>query len=196
MKPVIRAILALFLMVAAPLAAGERFVVDPVHTKVQFSVRHMMITQVPGEFTQFSGYIDFDEKDPTLSRAEGVIEAKSINTNNEKRDAHLRSPDFFDVEKYPQITFRTTKVKSLGENRFQVTGELSMKGVTKPIELQVEYYGKVTDPMGKERIGLHAEGKLNRRDFKILWNKTLDNGGVVVGDEVKLILDVEAVKEK
>lgn len=185
----------IFLIAPQSLRSAERYIIDPVHTKVQFSVRHMMITQVPGEFRTFTGAIELDEGDLTRSRAEGTIEAKSINTNNEKRDNHLRSADFFHVDQFPEIRYRSTRIIPLGGNRFRVFGELTIKDVTKEIELEVEYGGKVADPMGNERMGFHAEGKINRKDFHILWNKTLDNGGVVVGDEVKLILDVEAIKE-
>jgi len=177
------------------LLATQRFVVDPAHSKVQFSVRHMMITQVPGQFRTFSGFIELDEKDLTRSKAQGTIEVKSIDTNNEKRDAHLRSPDFFDADRYPQISFRTTRIIPLGDNRYKVFGELTIKNVTKEVELEVEYYGKIVDPMKKERIGFHAEGKINRKEFNILWDKRMDNGGLVVGDEVKIILDIEAIRE-
>jgi polyisoprenoid-binding protein YceI len=154
-----------------------------------------MVTNVKGVFRDFSGTIYLDEKDLTKSRAEGSIRVESIDTGIKKRDDHLRSPDFFDVGTFPEIRYQTTRIEPKGENRFVVYGKLTIRDVTKEIPLDVEYMGKVVGMDGKPRIGFHAEGKINRKDFKVLWDKRLDNGAIVVGDEVKISLDIEAVQE-
>jgi polyisoprenoid-binding protein YceI len=169
--------------------------IDPSHSTVGFSIRHMVST-VRGMFQKYSGTVDFDEKNWTSLKINATIEAASINTNEPKRDEHLRSADFFDVQKYPNLTFKSTTVKDLGAGKLDVTGDLTMHGVTKPVTLAVTYNGAGKDPWGGNRAGFSATGKLSRKDFGIVWNKALDNGGVLVGDDVNIQIDIEAVQAK
>jgi polyisoprenoid-binding protein YceI len=169
--------------------------IDPAHSSAQFSVRHMMIANVRGEFTKVSGSIAFDPENPANSKADADIDVSSIGTREPQRDAHLKSADFFDVEKFPAIAFRSKKVA--GHNgELTMTGDLTIHGVTREITLAVEGpTPEHKDPWGNVRIGATATGKLNRKDFGLTWNAALEAGGVLVGDEVKLTLDVEAVRQ-
>ena len=169
---------------------------DPSHSEVGFSVRHMMVSNTKGKFQKFSGALNLDEKDPTKSTVEVSVDVASIDTNDEKRDQHLRSPDFFEAEKFPQITFKSKSIKKAGKG-FKVVGDLTMHGVTKEVTLDVESLSAtVKDPWGNEKRGLVAKGKINRHDFKVSWNKALDAGGVVVGDDVTLTIEAEFTKKK
>lgn len=182
--------------VATAAPATTTWTIDPSHTEIGFAVRHMMISTVRGSFQGVNGTIVFDEADPTRSHAEVTIDVATVNTRDAKRDAHLRSADFFDAAKYPAITFRTTRIEPAGQNRFTATGDLTIRGTTRPIVLAVEIHGRNRTPWGTEVLGLTAETTINRKDFGLNWNAALETGGVVVSDEVKLIAEVEAIKQE
>ena len=176
-------------------ATAATWDLDPAHTSVQFSVRHLMVSNVRGEFGKVSGTVQADEADPTRSKIEAEIDAASIDTRIEKRDTHLRSADFLDVAKYPKITFVSTKIEAAGAGHFKVSGDLTLHGVTRPVVLDVEGpTPEIKDPWGKTRAGAQATTKINRKDFGINWNQALDAGGVAVGDELTITIDVEATK--
>ena len=188
--------LAIALAIALPvLANADTWHIDPAHTNVEFTVRHMMISNVKGQFQKTSGTITVNGNDPTSAKIDATIDAASIDTRVEKRDTHLKSPDFLDVAKYPTITFTSTKVEADGPNKWKVTGDLTLHGVTKPVVLEVESSGPPINVMGTTRAGASATTKINRGDFGLKWNKMLDSGGVMVGDEVAISIDVEAVKK-
>ena len=165
--------------------------VDASHTNAGFTVKHMMITNVTGKFNDVAGTFEFDEKTNTLKSINGEIIVASINTANEKRDEHLKAEEMFDVAKFPKITFKSTKIE-----KDAVYGDFTMKGVTKNIKLELENGGTVTDPWGKQRAGFELEGKINRKDFGITWNKVLETGGVAVGEEIKLQIAMEGILAK
>ena len=165
--------------------------IDPVHSDVSFTVRHMMVSKVRGRFAQFEGTIRTGE-DLADSSVETNIDLTSINTNNEQRDAHIRSADFFEVEKYPTMTYRSLRVRSKGEE-YVVEGDLTLHGVTRPVELALEVNGFTKDPYGKTRAGFTATTEINRRDFGVNINMPMDGGGAVVGDKVQITLEVEAI---
>ena len=168
--------------------------IDPAHSSVHFSVRHLMLSNVRGEFTKVSGTIRFDPEKPALSTVEAAIEASSINTRDTQRDTHLKSPDFLDVEKYPTFTFRSRQVEA-HQGGGQVKGDLTIHGVTREIALDVEGpTPEIKDPWGRQRIGASITAKLSRKDFGIVWNAALETGGVMVGDEVKITIDLEAIR--
>jgi polyisoprenoid-binding protein YceI len=171
-------------------AAGT-WVIDPAHSGVTFKVKHL-VSIVPGRFTTFSGEFQFDEGAIESSSVSVTIDANSITTDNEKRDGHLKSPDFFDTATYPTITYKSTKVKKIDATRFEVTGDLTMRGVTKPVILSVEYLGTSPGMGYGPRSGFHATASLNRQDFGVKWNKTLDSGGLLVSDNVDIDLTIEA----
>lgn len=168
---------------------------DPAHSSVGFSVRHMMVSNVRGEFSQFSVVVTTEGDKPESAKLEARIDASSIDTRNADRDKHLRSADFLDVEKHPSITFVSKKVESAGAGKFRVTGDLTIKGVTKPVALDAEVSPVMKDPWGNLRVGVHATTTINRKDFGVSWHKVLDTGEVVVGDDVRVILDVELVRK-
>jgi polyisoprenoid-binding protein YceI len=170
--------------------------IDSSHSSAQFSVRHLMVSNVRGEFGKVTGTVDFDAKDPSKAKVEATIDAGTINTREQKRDEHLKSPDFFDVAKYPTITFKSKKVVAAGAGKLKVTGDLTIHGVTKEVTLDVEGPAMETkDPWGNQRTGAQATTKINRKDFGLKWNKVLDGGGVAVGDEVTITIDVEMTKK-
>ncbi len=176
---------------AAPKAVALK--VDPAHSVVEFNIRHL-ISRVTGDFTGFSGEITVpDPSKPDLSSVSFSIDAASIDTRIAARDNHLRSADFFDVAKFPKITFTSTKVISKGNNQYDVTGSFTMHGVTKQITLPVTFNGTAKDPWGHERAGFSVKTSLNRKDYGIVWNQTLDQGGVMLGDDVEITIDIEAV---
>ena len=185
----------LALAVAAPCAArAATWEIDPAHTTIQFSVRHMMVSNVRGQFGKFSGRVEGDAAQPEATRIEATIDAASIDTRNQKRDDHLRSAEFLDVERFPTITFKSTKVEKAGDG-WKVRGDLTLHGVTRPVVLDVsDVTLPIKDPMGNLRAGGQARTKLNRQDFGITFNKTLDGGGLVVGDEVAITIDVEVTQ--
>jgi polyisoprenoid-binding protein YceI len=166
---------------------------DPSHTLVEFSAKHLMITTVKGRITDVEGTIVMDEKNPRNSSVEATLKAVSIDTRTEQRDQHLRSADFLNAELFPEIKFRSTKVEG-DKDSFKLTGDLTIRDVTRPITLDIRFEGQQTDPWGGERIGFSGSGKIDRRDFGLTWNQALETGGVVVGNDVKITLEVEAVK--
>ncbi len=179
----------------APETTTTTWNIDPVHTMAEFKVRHMMITNVKGHFTGVTGVLTLDEQDITKSHVEASIDAASINTREADRDTHLKSADFLDVEKFPKLTFASTRVTRTGEGELQVEGDLTIHGVTRKVVFTVEGPtppGK--DPWGNTRIGLTATTKINRKDFGLTWNTALETGGILVGDEVTITFDVEAIK--
>ena len=169
---------------------------DLSHSEINFAVKHMMISTVRGKFNKFSGTIDFNEADPASSSIDVSIDVASIDTKDEKRDGHLKGADFFDVEKTPQITFKATSITPIKENKFTVKGDLTLRGVTKPVTLDGTFGGTVTDPWGNEKAAFSATGVINRTDFGITWNKNLDKGGLLVGNEVTLSIEVEGALQK
>jgi polyisoprenoid-binding protein YceI len=178
------------------LSHGAMWDIDPAHTSAQFAVRHLMVSTVRGEFGKVGGTVNLDEQDPTKSSLEATIDTASLNTRVEKRDQHLKSPDFLDVAKYPAMTFKSKKIEKVSDTKFKVTGDLTLRGVTKEVVLDVEGSTKASkDPSGNLRIGGVATTKINRQDFGVQWNKALETGGVVVGDEVAITIDVELTKK-
>lgn len=170
---------------------------DPVHSNASFTVRHMMLTNVRGEFTTLAAVLDLNEKDITRSKVEATIDANTIDTRNAKRDQHLRSADFFYVEKHPKLTFKSKKVQKAGKDKLKVTGDLTIRGVTREVVLDVEGLTKpIKDPFGGTRIGALATTKINRKDFGLNWNQALEAGGVLVSDEVKIALDLQFVQKQ
>lgn len=183
---------------AAPLLAqAATWNIDPDHSNVGFKVRHLMVSNVKGNFEKFTGTVDINEKDITKSKIDVSIDTASINTNVQKRDEHLRSADFFEVTKYPAMTFVSKKVAKAGKGKLKVTGDLTLHGITKEVVLDVEGPAKESkDPWGNMRSGAVASTKINRKDFGLTWNKALETGGVVVGEEVTINLEVEMIKGK
>lgn len=176
-------------------AAAPRFSIDPAHSGVSFKVRHMMISNVRGEFGKLSGTVTYDPARPDATRIEVSIDTASINTREEKRDAHLRSADFLDVERFPAITFHSTAVTRRGAG-LEVAGELTIRGTTRPVTLAVEEItGEHVDPWGHRRIGATAETKIKRSDFGVTWNAALEAGGVLVGDEITVHIELELIKQ-
>ena len=181
---------------ALPAWADSVWEIDPAHSSVQFSVRHMMVSNVRGAFTKVAGTVRGDEQDPTLAGVEATIDTSSIDTREAKRDEHLRSPDFLDVAKYSTMTFRSKKITKTGDGRYDVTGDLTVHGVTREVVLHVEGPSPaMKDPRGGLRAGASATTRIDRRDFGITWSKALDGGGVVVGNDIDVTIDVEGVKK-
>jgi polyisoprenoid-binding protein YceI len=166
---------------------------DTAHSSIEFSIRHLVIAKVRGRFTQFSATIELDEQDITRSKVKAEIQAESITTAEEKRDAHLRSPDFFDVARFPLITFESQRIEKDGSD-LVMTGALTIHGVTKTVTLAVENLGTAKDPWGNHRAAFTARGSLDRKDYGLGWNQVLEAGGVLVGDKVELALDIQAVR--
>jgi polyisoprenoid-binding protein YceI len=167
--------------------------IDPSHSSVEFSIRHLVVAKVRGRFTRFNGSLELDPEDVTRSRVTAEIDAASISTNEDKRDAHLRSADFFDVATFPAITFASSRVESVGA-RLHVTGDLTIRGVTREVLLRVEQLGVAKDPWGKQRAAFSATTSIDRKDFGLHWNQLLEAGGVMVGEKVELSLDIEATQ--
>jgi polyisoprenoid-binding protein YceI len=173
-----------------------RWNIDGSHSTAEFSVRHLMITNVKGRFGTLSGTVDYDPEKPEASQIDVTIDATSIDTRDEKRDAHLRSADFFDTEKFPSLTFKSTSVKKTDDG-FAATGDLTIHGVTKPVTLEVETpSAQSKDPWGNTRIGASATAKINRKDFGLNWNAALEAGGVLVGEQVKISIEVSLIQAK
>ena len=167
---------------------------DTTHSQIQFSVRHMMISKVRGEFPKFSGSISLDENNPATASLDITIDVSSINTREAQRDGHLKSPDFFNVEVYPNITFKSTSVKVTGSNTAVLTGDLTIRDVTKPVSLDVEFLGFAKSPWGTTNAGFTASGKINREEFGLGWNVALETGGVLVGKDIELNIEAELIK--
>lgn len=169
--------------------------IDAAHSQATFSVRHMMVSTVRGHFNVLSGQLHIDEEHPENSWVEAEVDAASIDTRDEKRDGHLRSPDFFDAEKFPKITFKSTKVEHVGGQNYKVAGNLTMHGVTIPVTFDAEYSGQLQkDAFGLRRAGFAIKGVINRKDFGLNWNVALETGGVMVSDRVNVEIDLEAVQ--
>ncbi len=168
--------------------------IDNTHSQVTFSVRHMMVTTVKGQFNVLSGKLDIDEQHPENSWVEAEVDAASIDTRDERRDGHLRSPDFFDAANYPTITFKSTKVEAVGDHEYRVSGDLTLHGVTRQVAFDAEYSGQLKDPYGMQRAGLSAKAAINRKDFGLSWDQALESGGVLVGDKVTIEIDLAAVR--
>ena len=182
--------------VAAPVAtAVSTWNIDPVHSTAQFKIKHLMISNVKGEFTGITGKLALNEEDITRSRVEASLDAATIKTHEEQRDAHLKSADFLDVERFPTLTFQSTKVTKKGDDELAVTGDLTIHGVTRGVVFAVDGPSAATkDPWGNLRVGLAATTRINRKDFGLTWNAALETGGILVGEEVTLTLDVEFIK--
>ena len=180
---------------APPATATTTWNIDPVHSTAQFKVKHMMISNVKGEFKDITGKLELSEADITKSRVVASVDAATINTREVQRDAHLKSADFLDVEKFPGLTFKSTRVSKMTVDELAVEGDLSIHGVTRNVVFQVEGpSAPIKDPWGNTRLGISATTRINRKDFGLVWNSTLETGGILVGDEVTITVDVEFVK--
>jgi polyisoprenoid-binding protein YceI len=166
--------------------------IDPSHSSIGFSVKHMMIATVRGRFAQFEGAVEADETG--IARVHGVVEAATIDTNEPQRDEHLRSADFLDAAEHPQIRFASSAIERLGGDEYRILGEITIRGVTREIALDTDVQGAGTDPWGNERIALEASGELSRKDFGLTWNQVTEAGGVLVGDKIRLTLDLSTVR--
>lgn len=171
------------------------WVIDASHSVITFSVRHMMISKVRGRFTRFDGTVDFDEQNPTNSKVQVTIDASSIDTRDERRDGHLISPDFLDVANYPTLTFVSKRVEVIDESHGRIIGDLTIRGVTREVTLDVEYNGQSKSPWGTISAGFSATTKINRKDWGLTWNVALETGGVLVGEEVTIEIEIEIVKQ-
>lgn len=189
--------LSVLALAATSFAQPTTWNLDPAHSTIGFGVKHMMVSTVRGQFSKFTGTITGDPAKPTEAVVEVTIDAASIDTQNEKRDEHLRGPDFFDVAKFPTITFKSKKIAAGADGTYTVTGDLTMHGVTKELVLTVSDLAKpIQDPMGNQRGGAHVTGKLDRQAYGIAFSKTMDAGGLMVGNEVTITVDAEATKAK
>lgn len=175
--------------------AARPWPIDPTHSSVEFAVRHMMVATVKGTFRSLSGAVELDEADWQKSRITAEIDTASIDTGVADRDNHLRSADFFDAAKHPKITFHSTAIEPDGGESGKVHGEVTIHGITRPVALDVTYLGEIKDPWGNRRRGYAAETTLNRKDFGMTWNQVLDTGGVLVGDRIKVALNIETVEK-
>ncbi len=169
--------------------------IDFAHSEINFTVRHMMISKVRGQFESFSGTINFDEQNPTNTTVDITVKLNSINTREEQRDNHLRSADFFDVENYPVMTFKSKRVEQISENEGRLVGDLTIRGMTKEVVLDVDYVGQAASPWGTTSAGFSASGKINRKDWGLTWNQALETGGVLVGEDIKIDIELELVKQ-
>jgi polyisoprenoid-binding protein YceI len=179
---------------AAPAAAPNAWAIDSSHTQAGFAVKHMMVSTVRGSFGKTEGTITYDGKDVSSIKAEATIDTTTITTNNEKRDTHLKSADFFDVAKFPTITFKSKRAEAAGAGKFKLIGDLTLRGVTKEVTLDVEGPSQPLVAQGRARVGATATTKINRQDYGVSWSRALDGGGVVVSDEVVITLELELVK--
>ena len=191
------ALLAAVVIAGGPVVAtaADTYVVDKTHSEALFTIKHLM-SRVTGRFSDLSGSISVDVANPAASAVEFTINAASIDTNAADRDKDLRSPNFFDVEKYPTISFKSSKVTPAGKDKFTVEGSLTMHGVAKQVSLPVEFLGFGKDPWGNDKAGFAVETVLNRKDYGLNWNKALDQGGFLLGDDVKVVISLEAAKKK
>jgi polyisoprenoid-binding protein YceI len=176
--------------------SGNVWKIDPMHSDAHFSVRHLMISNVDGDLGHITGSVNYDGKDLAKANVEANIDVATINTREEKRDGHLKSPDFLDAAKFPSITFKSTKIEPTSGDNFKMTGDLTIHGVTKSVVLDGEITKPIKDPQGTPRMGASATAKINRQDFGVTWNKKLDGGGTVVSDDVKVKLDLELTQPK
>jgi len=175
--------------------SAKKWSIDPAHSEIQFKVKHLVISTVTGSFGEFNGDATTPEDTFEGGEISVTIKAASITTNNDQRDGHLKSPDFFDAGAYPEITIKTTSVKQVDGDEYAIAAELTMKGVTKTIEFKGEYGGQATDGYGNQKVGLEVTGKLNRKDFGLNWNAVLEGGGLTVSEEVKLIANLQFIQQ-
>lgn len=176
--------------------ATENWDIDAVHSSIGFTVRHMVVSKVHGQFTKWGGTLELDPENLTASKIDITIDAASIDTRDEKRDGHLKSADFLDVEKQPSITFKSKLIEKKSADEYRMTGDLTIRGVTRDVTLDVEFGGRAKDPWGGDRMGFTAKGKIDRKDYGAKWNAALEAGGLLVGETVDLTIEVEAVKKK
>jgi polyisoprenoid-binding protein YceI len=193
MRKIVLLTAALLLTLSAA-AQAATFKIDTAHSAVTFKVRHMMISTVRGSFGDFAGTFTYVKGQPAEWHVAAEIQTASVNTNDEKRDDHLRNPDFFDVEKYPTMTFKSTRVEKAGDG-YKLHGDLTMLETTRPVVLDLEITGETTDPWGNPRVGFSASGKVDRKDWGMTWSRALDTGGVMVGDEITIELDIQGIQE-
>ena len=173
-----------------------KWLLDPMHSELQFKIKHLMISNVSGALKSFQAEVETEEEDFSTAEINLTAQMDSISTNNEQRDAHLRNSDFFEVDKYPELKFKSTKVEKVDADTFALHGELTLKGVTKPVKLNVEFNGTTKDPWGGERAGFVVTGKINRADWGVNFNSALETGGVLLGEEVKINSELEFVKQE
>lgn len=196
MKRIIASISTIIALALPAFAFASTWTIDPDHSNIGFKVKHLMVSNVNGSFDKHTGIVDINDKDITKSKVEVTIDTASINTNVQKRDDHLRSADFFDVAKYPTMTFVSKKVANAGNNKLKVTGDLTLHGVTREVVLDVEPLSKESkDPWGNIRRGTTATTKIDRKDFGLTWNKGLETGGVLVGEEITINLEIEMIRK-
>ena len=170
--------------------------IDKSHSQVEFAVRHMMISNVRGRFEDFSGTVDFDPNDLTNLKIEVTINTASINTRDQQRDGHLRSPDFFSSDEFPEMTFRSNRVEKVSDDRLRIHGDLTIRGTARPVTLDAEYSGVVTSPWGTTSAGFSAHAKVNRKEWGLEWNQVLEAGGMLVGEDVKINIEIELIKQE
>ena len=175
--------------------AKTKWVLDPIHSEIGFKIKHLMISNVSGSFTRFQGEAETEGEDFSSALINLTAEMSSISTNNEQRDAHLRNADFFEVEKFPELNFHSTSVEKKDDDNFILHGDLTLKGITRPVKLNVEFNGLTKDPWGGERAGFVVTGKINRSEFGVNFNGVLETGGVMLSEEVKLVSEVQFVKQ-
>jgi polyisoprenoid-binding protein YceI len=195
MKSSLSTLLVMLLFTSLLVSAETKYKIDPSHTSIDFSVSHMVISSVTGKFKEVSGSLTAKGDDFTDARIDVFIPAKSINTENEKRDEHLRSADFFDVAKFPEVTFKSVSVKKTGDNAYIISGDLTMHGVTKSVDLKTTFKGSVKSPWGQTVVAFKGTTVIARKEWGLSWNKAMEAGGVLVGEDVELTLNVELVKE-
>jgi len=169
--------------------------IDYTHSDISFSVRHMMISKVNGRFTDWSGTIDFDSESPANSTVDVTVQLASVDTREQQRDDHLRSPDFFDVANFPEMRFKSTRVDQDGDDEGKLYGDLTIRGITKPVVLDIEYAGQAKSPWGATSAGFSAEASLNRKDWELTWNQALETGGVLVSDKIKIAIELELMQQ-
>jgi polyisoprenoid-binding protein YceI len=197
MKPLVRALVVSLALGVASLATAEIWTIDSAHTVAGFTARHMMITNVTGVFEATSGTIDYTPGNPGATKADVAIEAKSINTRNARRDTHLKTDDFINVEKFPAITFKSKRVQNVRPDGFDLVGDLTIREVTKEVVPKVDgIAAPIKDPQGNRRVGANATTTINRKDFGVNYNRALEAGGVLIGDEVKINIEIQAVEKK
>ncbi|MFG3657940.1 YceI family protein [Streptomyces sp. NPDC047706] len=170
------------------------YTIDPAHTSIGFVARHAMVTNVKGKFLDFTGTLSLDGTDPSRCTAALDVTMESISTGNEDRDGHLKSADFFAIEQFPTMTFRSTRAEALGGSDYRITGDLSILGVTKPITIDLEFHGSAKDPFGNDRVGFEGKAEILRSEWGLTWNAALETGGVLVSDKIKLNFDISAIK--
>ena len=183
------------MLLLAPVIHAETYSVDVSHSEVSFRIRHF-VSKTPGKFTDYSATVELDPESLERSTVDFVVQAGSIDTDHEERDEHLRSPDFFWVERHPTLSFKSTRIRNVGGDRFEVTGVMEIRGIEKTITVPVEFFGFVEDPWGGTRAGFESTFTIDRKDYGIEWNKALDTGGVILGDEVSVTLNLELVRKQ